>query len=780
MGCTGTKNEIKHESNLIDKKHQDGEEIINDGFRKWLKSNRPRADDYVLRDILLSQQTSTQTIESIEDDYRTIVAKALDLISNRNDIKSITKLTKVLQKEISTASPKKVNQTLDILKQTADKLRDGKIVLDGNGQQTITLNGEVVTNTTPTKEPLKETKIQSSSQHGFTSTSTEPGIGLREALETARIYFYKGKQAAIFVNHLGGYDVKVIDDADDANHDGNLLRSVIVTEVKLRPKTTTTTDRSEPEHKILDGQEISEDFRRSIDAALAGLQQIYHKTSVTDATQHQTPHRCPIPVNILPSNKTETSIVQQSTSHGKIISTTPHHPVIQYGMTNMIDKNKLIHPSSKNDLAPSLTTESSENIILNNHANINKIYDTPSHDLSKNVKKSTSIDTSNDQHQDGSKYLTDIVSQIAERQNQLNQQLTATNSEILLPPTIDIQPRIVQMIDNVNELMMDSIESTTKAEIGYPVPPPRYDTVEKLVSIVQQDNHTNIERIVQELKEHGEKASVVPLPPQEHPNIEHIVRELKEHSEKMLHADRKSPAYSVGITSEPITSGITSTPTKKEHTKLRRENRPKSFISDDKLSSNTTTNRHSLNKQISESYLDDMTHLTRVGISNPTLHTSKSTSSTKIDEEKEQHQQQPVVSTSVNSIIEEEPEVKRSVAKTAYTTQGETKRGQNVTYTETITSQNNGEHSSRTITESYDEPLNHDKNGEQTTTLKVVTKSEFSRPNSGESIMEQSVQVITVKVRNETIKTTINNTTDDTAYERRPVSELVKNFEQET
>jgi hypothetical protein len=49
--------------------------------------------------------------------------------------------------------------------------------------------------------------------------------------------------------------------------------------------------------------------------------------------------------------------------------------------------------------------------------------------------------------------------------------------------------------------------------------------------------------------------------------------------------------------------------------------------------------------------------------------------------------------------------------------------------------------------------------------------------------MEQSVQVITVKVRNETIKTTIQqaaipSTTDnDMAYERRPVSELVKNFE---
>ena len=49
------------------------------------------------------------------------------------------------------------------------------------------------------------------------------------------------------------------------------------------------------------------------------------------------------------------------------------------------------------------------------------------------------------------------------------------------------------------------------------------------------------------------------------------------------------------------------------------------------------------------------------------------------------------------------------------------------------------------------------KDDEQTTTLKVVTKSEFSNhPILGEKIMEQSVQVITVKVRNETIKQPIH------------------------
>jgi hypothetical protein len=78
----------------------------------------------------------------------------------------------------------------------------------------------------------------------------------------------------------------------------------------------------------------------------------------------------------------------------------------------------------------------------------------------------------------------------------------------------------------------------------------------------------------------------------------------------------------------------------------------------------------------------------------------------------------------------------------------------NVTYTEIINSESHdGEQSRHFKTESYDElPTKDD---EQTTSLKVVTKSEFSNhPLLGEKIMEQTVQVITVKVRNETIKTT--------------------------
>ncbi|CAF4971974.1 unnamed protein product, partial [Rotaria socialis] len=72
----------------------------------------------------------------------------------------------------------------------------------------------------------------------------------------------------------------------------------------------------------------------------------------------------------------------------------------------------------------------------------------------------------------------------------------------------------------------------------------------------------------------------------------------------------------------------------------------------------------------------------------------------------------------------------------------------NVTYTEITHSESrDGEQSRRFISESTDQNISHDDNGEQTTTLKVITKSEFSNhPTLGDKIMEQSVQVITVKV----------------------------------
>jgi hypothetical protein len=90
----------------------------------------------------------------------------------------------------------------------------------------------------------------------------------------------------------------------------------------------------------------------------------------------------------------------------------------------------------------------------------------------------------------------------------------------------------------------------------------------------------------------------------------------------------------------------------------------------------------------------------------------------------------------------------------------------NVTYTEIIHSESHdGEQSRRFVTESYDELPSKD--DEKTTSLKVTTKSEFSNhPSLGEKIMEQSVQVITVKVRNETVTQTSNN---EISYEKQSV-----------
>lgn len=202
--------------------------------------------------------------------------------------------------------------------------------------------------------------------------------------------------------------------------------------------------------------------------------------------------------------------------------------------------------------------------------------------------------------------------------------------------------------------------------------------------------------------------------------------------------------------------------------------------------------------------LDEIAHLTQTGLSNPNLTTSVtklgiSTSSGKIEEESvpktTSDQALTKMATSISQIIEEhQPILEEEPAISATTTVGAApvvtpvesssqvkSPSHNVTYTEIIHSESrDGEQSRHFITESYDEhPSNEE---EQTTTLKVITKSEFSNhPTSGEKIMEQSVQVITVKVRNETIKTTIQQATlpteTDIAYERRPVSELVKNFE---
>ncbi|CAF1927643.1 unnamed protein product [Rotaria magnacalcarata] len=272
MGCTSSKGNTNSPTTAESDSDQ---QLINDQFRQWLKSNRPKVDEYVLNDVFSTAQQSDDI-----NDYRTIVTKALDLLSERHDIKTTNKLGKIVQKEVSLASAKQVAHTIHVLKQTAEKLRNGQILLDNCQQDSTTTNDET------------KTDANAFQQKSGQLSSGEPGINLKEALEKARILFYKGKQAAIFANPSGGYLVKVIDDNDDAlNQDGNLLRSIIVTEVKMRPKPIATHSTlfsavappPPPSSKLLDEKEIVDDFRRSIDAALKGLEVIY-QTSPTKSS----------------------------------------------------------------------------------------------------------------------------------------------------------------------------------------------------------------------------------------------------------------------------------------------------------------------------------------------------------------------------------------------------------------------------------------------------------------------------------------------------------------
>lgn len=141
MGCTSSNQTgtTKENTNAVPTPIvNDGQQLINDHFRKWLKTNRPKADEYVLNDVLLTAQPSNEA-----EDYKIIVNKALDLLTDRHDIKSTNKLGKLVQKEVTLASPRKVAHTIDVLKQTADKLRSGNIQLDVEQPPTTTVAEEV-------------------------------------------------------------------------------------------------------------------------------------------------------------------------------------------------------------------------------------------------------------------------------------------------------------------------------------------------------------------------------------------------------------------------------------------------------------------------------------------------------------------------------------------------------------------------------------------------------------------------------------------------------------
>ena len=240
MGCTSSKTT----SNLpTSPSPHDEQLLISESFRQWLPSNRVQAEAELL-----------SSLGGDTTDQRTLLSKALDLLLEHPEIRTTNKFKKLIQKEVKSASNKQVTQIIETLKQRDEQSTDHRQVKQTERKQ---INSE------------NEEKLVSSSS---------PGISLKEALETARISFYKvirwrkeslastvflvqGKQAAIFANPTGGYDVRILSEHDDVlNDDGNLLRSIIVTEVNLRPK-------SSGPCPPVDVDEI----RRSIDAALHAM-----------------------------------------------------------------------------------------------------------------------------------------------------------------------------------------------------------------------------------------------------------------------------------------------------------------------------------------------------------------------------------------------------------------------------------------------------------------------------------------------------------------------------
>jgi len=229
---------------------------------------------------------------------------------------------------------------------------------------------------------------------------------------------------------------------------------------------------------------------------------------------------------------------------------------------------------------------------------------------------------------------------------------------------IDIQPKLVGAVDNINEIVLDTIETTTGSQIGGN-PIPLNNDIERRENLL-----TN-----QSLSLHNEESISFPH----------------------------------------------------EKIKLNNENRPKSFNVNE---NNDDKNQYNFNKRISfdETGQNLPKSINKIEEYNKTLSESLST---------------PV---DMNTIIKSP--------------------SHNVTYTEIIHSESHdGEQSRRFVTESYDELPSKD--DEKTTSLKVTTKSEFSNhPSLGEKIMEQSVQVITVKVRNETVTQTSNN---EISYDKQSV-----------
>ena len=146
MGCTSSK-ATRHPRHS----HQE-EQIIPEQCRQWIESNRTQADALLLEKI--------QPNHGNDDDDRTICRKIVELLLQRPEMKTTQKLTKALHKELPTLPLKTIERTVDRLKDAFD---------------------------TPNRR-VNETKEKTAAEDIL---PVPPGIVLKDALETARILFYK-------------------------------------------------------------------------------------------------------------------------------------------------------------------------------------------------------------------------------------------------------------------------------------------------------------------------------------------------------------------------------------------------------------------------------------------------------------------------------------------------------------------------------------------------------------------------------------------------------------
>lgn len=150
MGCTSSKTT----SNLpTSPSPHDEQLLISESFRQWLQSDRVQAEGELL--------------SSLGGEQRTLLSKALDLLLEHPEIRTTNKFKKLIQKEVKSASNKQVTQIVETLKRRDEQASDHQQV-----------------------KQTERKPINSDNEEKLVSSSS-PGISLKEALETARISFYK-------------------------------------------------------------------------------------------------------------------------------------------------------------------------------------------------------------------------------------------------------------------------------------------------------------------------------------------------------------------------------------------------------------------------------------------------------------------------------------------------------------------------------------------------------------------------------------------------------------